>query len=258
MESNFKVILRDYFGSESSFLKWEEGRPVIPVAVQVSRNRETSEEHLQLRFRNISAKVVEEFAWQAVVTFDDGTTEEVGDRYLDADIAPGGVYGIKPIVLAGVKTSGVEVRILDAESEDGRWDSENCLVSLLPRIELGWGEELLSGRRSLLLQKGVGKERAETRWFARAAVPAWGLGDANAAENTRRSKQFLPMARFRKKIGSGFALAGSPMLVGINAGRVGARKSCFSIPNRRMMFRHLSTIGLSESKLKQPERKRPS
>lgn len=78
MESNFKVILRDYFGSESSFLKWEEGCPVIPVAVQVSRNRETSEEHLQLRFRNISAKVVEEFAWQAVVTFDDGTTEEVG------------------------------------------------------------------------------------------------------------------------------------------------------------------------------------
>lgn len=176
MESNFKVILRDYFGSESSFLKWEEGCPVIPVAVQVSRNRETSEEHLQLRFRNISAKAVEEFAWEAVVTYADGTTEEIGDRYLDADIAPGGVYGIKPIVLAGVKTSGVEVRILDAESEDDRWDSENCPVSLLPRIELGWGEELLSGRRSLLLQKGVGKERAETRWFCPCGGSGMGLG----------------------------------------------------------------------------------
>ena len=36
MDSDYKVLIRDYFGPDSGFLRWEEGCPLVPAAVQVS------------------------------------------------------------------------------------------------------------------------------------------------------------------------------------------------------------------------------
>ncbi len=165
MTSDFKVVLRDYFNSDSTCLRWEEGCPVVPAAVQVSRNRGTSEEHLQLRFRNISSKIVNEFTWEASISFADGTVQELRETHLDADIRPGAVFDVNPIVLENVKTTSVEVRIVAVESGRKHWTAEGQLTSLLPRATLGWDEELLAQRYAYLCKgKGLDAKGSQVRW----------------------------------------------------------------------------------------------
>lgn len=175
MASDYEVLIRDYFGPDSDFLRWEEGCPLVAAAVQVSRNRESGEEHLQLRFRNISGEVVNEFAWRATVTFVDGRTQDVQERHLDVDLNPGDTFDATPIALSGIKTVGLEVCILNAEAKGDHWASER-VTSLLPsRAVLDYDEHLLDGRNALLLEKGVREERAEALWTCSCGSPGKGL-----------------------------------------------------------------------------------
>lgn len=175
MASDYKVLIRDYFGPDSDFLRWEEGCPLVPTAVQVSRNRETGEEHLQLRFRNISGEAVNEFAWRATATFADGTTQDVQERHLDVGLNPGGVFDAKPIALSGSETARLEVRILNAKAESNRWALKGVTSLLPPRTVLDWDEHLLAGRNALLLEKGVREEQAEVLWTCSCGAPGKGL-----------------------------------------------------------------------------------
>ncbi len=175
MDSDYKVLIRDYFGPDSGFLRWEEGCPLVPAAVQVSLNRETGKEHLQLRFRNISGEVVNEFAWRATVRFADSTTQDVQERHLDVDLNPGGMFDATPITLSGTKTVGLEVRILNVEAESDPWASERAMSLLPPRAILDYDEHLLAERSALLLEKGASGKQEEALWTCSCGSPGKGL-----------------------------------------------------------------------------------
>lgn len=175
MASDYKVLIRDYFGPDSVFLRWEEGCPLVPAAVQVSLNRETGREHLQLSFRNISGEVVNEFAWRATVRFADDATQDVQERHLDVDLNPGDTFDATPIALSGIKTVGLEVRILNAETESDRWASERAMSLFPSRATLDYDEHLLAGRSALLLEKGAREKQEEIPWTCSCGGPGKGL-----------------------------------------------------------------------------------
>lgn len=147
MADTYKVVLRGYFDSESSFVKWEPGCPVIVAALQVSRNKDSSEEYLQIRFRNIWNDKVELVEWSAVARFRDGAEQQLGAVQLDTEMAVGEVFNVKPIVLEGSQAREVDLRILRVETTSRQWVSSGEALPCPSRVILPWSSDRVAQRR---------------------------------------------------------------------------------------------------------------
>lgn len=154
MADTYKVVLRGYFDGESSFVTWEPGCPVIVAALQVSRNKDNSEEYLQIRFKNIWNNRVELIEWSALVHFRDGSEQQISALQLDTEMGVGEVFNVKPIALEGSQTRSVDLRVLRVETASRQWISSGEALPCPSREVLSWSSDRLSLRR-LYFDRGV-------------------------------------------------------------------------------------------------------
>lgn len=131
--SEYKIVFRKdrESASEEDRPTWEKGCPVFFEAVQVSRNVETGEAYLQTKVQNIGPDVIRSFKARLEVAFKDGSLAEYEAEPLDADIAPGASYVVKPVKLSRGDAVDASATVLTAAADGGEWISSGA-AELLP------------------------------------------------------------------------------------------------------------------------------
>lgn len=122
--SDYKVVFREDSQNDNAIgIMWEENCPILIEAIQVSRNVQTGEAYLQLKFRNIGSEEVCSFKATATATFENGESEDVEITLLDADVEPGKTRKPAPILLKRGDVSEVSVKICSLKLPSGDWKS---------------------------------------------------------------------------------------------------------------------------------------
>lgn len=122
--SDYKVVFREDSQSDNAIgIMWEENCPILIEAIQVSRNVQTGEAYLQLKFRNIGSEEVCSLKATAIATFENGEREDVEIVLLDADVEPGKIRKPAPILLKRGDVSEVSVKICSLKLPSGDWKS---------------------------------------------------------------------------------------------------------------------------------------
>lgn len=179
MADNYKVLIRSYFSDDDSMIGWEAGCPVIAEALQVSRNTETGEEFLQIRFRNLTASMIAELQWSATVTFRNGGEQTVSGHTLDADIAPGDTLSVKPVRLNGTQAQSVAVRVEAASTASAEWRTSSEPAPCPKAQSLGLSDEDKNARLALLMGSALDAGQGDAPWVCecgssnRGFNPCW-------------------------------------------------------------------------------------
>lgn len=122
--SDYKVVFREDSQSDNATgIMWEENCPILIEAIQVSRDVQTGEAYLQLKFRNVSSEEVCSLKATAIATFENGEREDVEIVLLDADVEPGKIRKPAPILLKRGDVSEVSVKICALKLPSGDWKS---------------------------------------------------------------------------------------------------------------------------------------
>lgn len=174
--SKYKVIFRtDLKKPDKRFpIKWEHGCPLIFEAIQISRDIETGKAFLQAKLRNVCAEEVLSFKAKLVCHFREGDSEEFSIEPLDADLAPGNEYVIKPFELPHGDAVGVEESIFSVSYASGGWDSSSESEDI-PKVGLlSLSMEAISERAKELEEAGC-KEPATAARYALECHEGWSL-----------------------------------------------------------------------------------
>lgn len=122
--ANFKVIYRVDKASEGEgALTWEPGCPLTFEAIQVSRNVDNGQAFLQAKVRNISNQPIRSFKVVLEVFYEEGISEAVDINPLDADIAKGSTYVLKPVALSQGDVKSVEAAVERVRLAGSTWGS---------------------------------------------------------------------------------------------------------------------------------------
>ena len=153
----YKVIFREEDNPQTEqHLTWEEGCPVSLSAVQISRNTTTSESFLQVKVINISAQMVSTIQADAVIEYEDKTTESIRLEDLDADVNAGDYYTFKAQALSRGNAARADVRILRVGLGygNGTWESTKQPAPSVWGNKLALTDEQASARSAYLTEAG--------------------------------------------------------------------------------------------------------
>lgn len=120
---NYKVVFRDDGSEDSSLLKWEPGCPAMVTVVQVARNVDTSEAYLQIKIENLSGGTLNSISGIAHVDYDDGSRSYVPFSELDLDLPQCEQGALKATELPRGDVESVFIKLLQIDSQQGKWHS---------------------------------------------------------------------------------------------------------------------------------------
>ncbi len=150
--ADYKVIYRRDYPAGTA--PWEAGCPLCLNTVQVARNTATGECYLQLKFANISDAVVESFQANIVVSYQDGTREELSLRPLDADIPAYRFHQAEPVALAGSEIVDVGVSLVETATRTQSWKTQGEPFHSIATVPLALSEAAAQLRVSELADLG--------------------------------------------------------------------------------------------------------
>lgn len=157
--SEYKVIFRTSREKpDKEFpLTWERGCPLMLEAIQISRNTGNGKAFLQARLRNVCAEEVSLFKAKFVCRFKEEALQEFVIEPLDADIASGAEYVVKPIELPYGDAIGVEGAVLFVSGASETWESSIEPEMLPGSKRLGLSEDAIDERTKELREVGCSK-----------------------------------------------------------------------------------------------------
>ncbi len=172
----YKVIYRKDLKNRT--ILWEYGCPLLTSAIQITRNTKTAECYLQLKFKNISQKLIGSIKGKVTITYIDHPTEEITLRYLDADIAPRNTFCPDALPIQGSEPTNVEITINQISGSDYEWRNYE-LPQLLPEVEpLVLTQELMVEREKQITDLGKSTDRLsghakdfESWWLCSCGAP---------------------------------------------------------------------------------------
>ena len=149
--AGYKVVFRaDESSTGDGALLWEPSCPAMLLAVQISRNVETSEAYLQVKIRNVSRENLGSARGKATVVYSDGSSEEISFDDLDVDLAPGDQKALKAMALPRGDVESATVRIMQIGQMSGKWESSTSPAVVPQHIPLMLGEKAAAERRRKL------------------------------------------------------------------------------------------------------------
>lgn len=164
--SEYKVIFRA--DVDTATVTWEPPCPLMFEAIQIARHTRTAEAYLQGKVHNIGDQEISTFHATIVVRYEDGSEQEVEFKPLDADIVPGGIYQLTPVLLdqgTAVKASG---RIESVKNEYGRviWESSADAISVPEPVHLHLTTKAQDERSRLWAKKFSNGPLKHDSWVA--------------------------------------------------------------------------------------------
>ena len=148
MSETYKVVYRaDLNDGTDKGPLWEPGCPLQIVVVQVSRNVETAELYLQLRLKNVGARLVNSCKMAVILTHDDGLEEREEIEKLDIDILPGTTSDIPPLHLGSGTVASLSVRITELTAAGAAWATRIDPSPVPTKLSLELPERLLNARK---------------------------------------------------------------------------------------------------------------
>lgn len=193
--SNFKVVYRADDNSSSDAPLWEPSCPVQILAIQVSRNTETSEAYLQLKVRNISSVTIESLFAAATIVYANGKNDHVALEYLDQVVYQSGIKTLKAVRLPHADVQSASVSIERIECENGRWESSKAPIRVPSTQSLKLSEPAACERAYRLAQENVDPEKLSGRVYVEDSWWVCSCGQLNVSREAccecRTSKQTL-------------------------------------------------------------------
>lgn len=143
---NYKVVFRDDGSGNSSLLKWEPGCPAMVTVVQVARNVDTSEAYLQIKIENLSADILNSISGVAHIDYIDGSTGDVPFSELDFDLPQCEQGALKATALPRGDIESVFIKLLQIDSQQGKWHSTGEPAEAPEREPLSMSEKAMTER----------------------------------------------------------------------------------------------------------------
>lgn len=144
--ANYKVVFRDDGSGDSSLLKWEPGCPAMVTVVQVARNVDTSVAYLQIKIENLSADILNSISGIAHVGYIDGSTGDVPFSELDFDLPQCEQGALKATALPRGDVESVFIKLLQIDSQQGKWHSTGEPAEAPEREPLSMSEKAMVER----------------------------------------------------------------------------------------------------------------
>lgn len=144
--ANYKVVFRDDGSGDSSLLKWELGCPAMVTVVQVARNVDTSAAYLQIKIENLSADTLNSISGIAHVDYIDGSVGDVPFSELDFDLPQCEQGALKATALPRGDVESVFVKLLQIDSQQGKWRSTGEPADVPEREALSMSEKAMAER----------------------------------------------------------------------------------------------------------------
>ena len=148
MSETYKVVYRaDLSDGADRGPLWEPGCPLQIVVAQVSRNVVTAELYLQLRLRNVGARLINSCKIVVILTHDDGLEEQEEIEKLDMDVLPGATCDVPPLHLGSGTVASLSVRITELTATGAAWATRMDPSPVPTKLSLELPERLLSARK---------------------------------------------------------------------------------------------------------------
>lgn len=147
---NYKVVFRDDGSGDSSLLKWEPGCPAMVTVVQVARNVDTSAAYLQIKIENLSADTLNSISGIAHVDYIDGSVGDVPFSELDFDLPQCEQGALKATALPRGDVESVFIKLLQIDSQQGKWHSTGEPAEAPEREPLSLSEKAMTERNRQL------------------------------------------------------------------------------------------------------------
>lgn len=169
---NYKVVFRDDGSGDSSLLKWEPGCPAMVTVVQVARNVDTSAAYLQIKIENLSADILNSISGIAHVDYIDGSTGDVPFSELDFDLPQCEQGALKATALPRGDVESVFIKLLQIDSQQGKWHSTGEPAEAPEREPLSMSEKAMAERDRQLKELHAdsrivgGKAQFHEGWWA--------------------------------------------------------------------------------------------
>lgn len=169
---NYKVVFRDDGSGDSSLLKWEPGCPAMVTVVQVARNVDTSAAYLQIKIENLSADILNSISGIAHVDYIDGSTGDVPFSELDFDLPQCEQGALKATALPRGDVESVFIKLLQIDSQQGKWHSTGGPAEAPEREPLSMSEKAMAERDRQLKELHAdsriagGKAQFHEGWWA--------------------------------------------------------------------------------------------
>ena len=154
MTGEFKVVYRsDPSGHGENRTTWVPGCPLLAETVQVARDAETGDAYLQLEFVNASGFPILSFKAQAVVQYEDGSSEEIDVSTPDANIWAGQAHEPTARKLARSDASSAQVVIDQVVGDLDTWERAGADPLPLPANDMLMFPKIERDERRRLLQQ---------------------------------------------------------------------------------------------------------
>ena len=169
---NYKVVFRDDGSGDSSLLKWEPGCPAMVTVVQVARNVDTSAAYLQIKIENLSADILNSISGIAHADYIDGSTGDVPFSELDFDLPQCEQGALKATALPRGDVESVFIKLLQIDSQQGKWHSTGEPAEAPEREPLSMSEKAMAERDRQLKELHAdsriagGKAQFHEGWWA--------------------------------------------------------------------------------------------
>lgn len=148
MSETYKVVYRaDLSDGADRGPLWEPGCPLQIVVAQVSRNVVTAELYLQIRLRNVGARLINSCKIVVILTHDDGLEEQEEIEKLDMDVLPGATCDVPPLHLGSGTVASLSVRITELTATGAAWATRMDPSPVPTKLSLELPERLLSARK---------------------------------------------------------------------------------------------------------------
>ena len=148
MSETYKVVYRaDLSDGADRGPLWEPGCPLQIVVAQVSRNVVTAELYLQLRLRNVGARLINSCKIVVILTHDDGLEEREEIEKLDIDVSPGTTSDIPPLPLGSGTVASLSVKITELTTTGAAWATRMDPSPVPTKLPLELPERLLNARK---------------------------------------------------------------------------------------------------------------
>lgn len=162
--AKYKIVFRS--GEESDLEKrprWELGCPLQVLAVQISRNVETSETYLQIKVRNIAARTVDSIFGFAAITYRDGTEERISLEYLDQEIEHSNTKALNAISIPRRDVTEASVTLSQIDGDGINWLSSSKPTTVPEADTLNLDETAAYERRFRLMDTGFDPDQLSKR-----------------------------------------------------------------------------------------------
>ena len=200
MSEKYRVVYRaDLSDGADEGPLWEPGCPLQIVVAQVSRNVETAELYLQLRLRNVGARLINSCKMAVILTHDDGLEEQEEIEKLDMDVLPGATCDVPPLHLGSGTVASLSVRITELTATGAAWATRMDPSPVPTKLSLELPERLLNARKRELDKIDASKTGLVLHGRVQNHVDYWicACGQANV-ERTACCTCGFPKERLRE------------------------------------------------------------